>query len=123
MRSYLIIEENENPKEYIMLSENDERVFSLFAALVRRKFPDASIWAFGSRTRSTAAEDSDLDVCVVVDLLDDDVDRAIMDVAWEVGFDNDVVISTITYSRQEFEQGPCSESALVRAVLDLGVAA
>jgi predicted nucleotidyltransferase len=106
-----------------MLTEKDEKVLSIFASLIRQRFSDARIWAFGSRTRGEATEESDLDVCVVVDRLDDSVDRAIMDIAWQVGFEHDVIISTVTYSQQEFEKGPCSESTLVQNVLNAGVAA
>lgn len=70
-----------------------------------------------------ATDESDLDVCVVVDTLDDAIDQAIMKIAWEVGFENDVVISTVTCSKQEFDEGPCSESHLVQNILDAGVAA
>ena len=106
-----------------MLSKTDNKILDKFASLVRERFSDAQIWAFGSRTRGEATEESDLDICVVVDRLDDSVDRAIMDIAWQVGFEHDVIISTVTYSRQEFEKGPCSESALVQNVLNAGVAA
>jgi hypothetical protein len=46
-----------------------------------------------------------------------------MEIAWQVGFENDVVISTVTYSKEEFEDGPCSESGLVQNILGYGIAA
>ena len=96
---------------------------SLFASRVRQRFPSARIWAFGSRVRGNATEESDLDVCVVVDKLDDAIDQVIMDIAWEIGFENDVIISTVTYSGREFDKGPCSESPLVQNILSAGIAA
>jgi predicted nucleotidyltransferase len=106
-----------------MLSGKDKKVFALFSTRVRERFPGARIWAYGSRVKGYATEESDLDVCVVVDTLDDAIDQAIMKIAWEIGFENDVVISTVTYSKQEFDEGPCSESPLVQNILDAGVAA
>ncbi|MEW6669395.1 MAG: nucleotidyltransferase domain-containing protein [Thermodesulfobacteriota bacterium] len=106
-----------------MLSEKDKRVFSQFASSVQDRFPRARVWAFGSRARGDAALESDLDVCVVVPELDDATDKAITDIAWEVGFENDVIISTVTYSDDEFEKGPCSESPLVREILTTGMPA
>ncbi len=53
-----------------MMSGNDKKVFDQFASKLRRKYPDAKIWAFGSRIRGDCVEDSDLDVCVVIDELD-----------------------------------------------------
>jgi predicted nucleotidyltransferase len=106
-----------------MLSDLDKKVVSKFASAVRRKYPTAQVWAFGSRARGNAISESDLDVCVVVEKLDDEIDTTIMEMAWQTGFENDIVISTVTYSRQEFEDGPCSESGLVRNILDFGIAA
>lgn len=56
-----------------MMNDKDYRIFSLFASLVQQRFPDSRIWAFGSRIKGRFIEDSDLDVCVVVDKLDDTV--------------------------------------------------
>jgi predicted nucleotidyltransferase len=106
-----------------MFSIKDEKVINQFAAEVRKKFPAAKIWVFGSRVRGGATAESDLDVCVVVNKLDDESDSAIMQIAWQIGFENDVVISTVTYSREEFEKGPCSESGLVQNILGYGIAA
>ncbi len=105
------------------MTQGDRGILETFARRVREVLPAARIWAFGSRAYGTPSPDSDLDVCVVVDHLDEHVDSKIMGLAWEVGFDNDIVISTVTYSTQEFERGPLSESGLVRAVLRQGVAA
>ena len=106
-----------------MFSNKDEKISSKFAAEVRKKFPAAKIWAYGSRVRGDAAVESDLDVCVVVDKLDDESDSAIMQIAWQIGFENDIMISTVTSSREEFEDGPCSESGLVQNILKYGIAA
>jgi predicted nucleotidyltransferase len=110
-------------KETSVLNDRDGRVAKEFAARVRSRFPDARIWVFGSRARGTPLPDSDLDVCVVVDRLDEEVDRAIIRLAWEVGLDEDVLITTVTYSTGELSAGPCTESALVRAIREDGVAA
>ncbi len=106
-----------------MLSNKDKKNFHQFASKVRDKFPAAKVWAYGSRVRGDATVESDLDVCVVVDKLDDESDSAIMEIAWQIGFENDVIISTVTYSKEEFEDGPCSESGLVQNILDYGIAA
>jgi predicted nucleotidyltransferase len=106
-----------------MLSDRDARVAGEFATRVRGRFPEARTWVFGSRARGTPAADSDLDVCIAVDRLDDEVDRAIMRIAWEVGLDHDILISTVTYATSELTAGPCSESPLVRVIQEEGVAA
>lgn len=60
---------------------------------------------------------------MVVNQLDDTIDKSIMDIAWELGFENDMLISTFTYAKDRFERGPCSESALVKTVLERGISA
>jgi predicted nucleotidyltransferase len=106
-----------------LATKSDERILTQFAAAVRSRFPEARIWAFGSRVRGDFTEESDLDVCVVLRALDEAIDETIMGIAWEIGFEHDVVISTVTYSEEEFERGPCSASGLVRSIREDGLAA
>ena len=106
-----------------MMQERDREILEQFAARVRAVFPSAHIWAFGSRTRGDAHPDSDLDVCVVLDRLDADIRGTISDIAWEVGFEHDLLIFTVAFSTEMFERGPASASSLVRTILEEGVAA
>ena len=106
-----------------MLSNKDKQILEEFSIAIRQQFPEARIWAFGSRTKGLAMEESDLDICVVIEKLDDDADTHIMEIAWKVGFENDIVISTVSYSTKEFDQGPCSESTFVENILSEGIAA
>ena len=106
-----------------MLSDKDKQILEKFSIAIRQKFPEARIWAFGSRTKGLAIAESDLDVCVVIDRLDDNADRQIIEAAWRIGFENDIVISTLSYSIEEFNQGPCSESTLVESILSEGIPA
>lgn len=105
------------------MNARDENVLSSFAARLRQSLPHATLWAFGSRVRGDATPESDMDICVVVDRLDRSVRALIRQVAWEIGFANDVVITTVKYSRDAFEHGPPSVSPLVRTVLKEGVSA
>ena len=106
-----------------MLSKKDNQVLREFSTAIRQQFPEARIWAFGSRAKGTAIDESDLDVCVVIKNLNDDTDTLIMETAWKIGFENDIVISTVSYSSKEFDEGPCSESMLVENILGEGIAA
>lgn len=101
----------------------DMQVLTEFSERVRTRFPDAEIWAFGSRARGGASPEADLDVCIVLPDLSEQIDQAVMDVAWEAGFRHGLVISTVTYSAAEFHHGPCRESTLVRSILREGLAA
>lgn len=102
----------------------DRHILDAFATRVRRRFPDALIWAFGSRARGDASWESDLDVCIV---LDGPVTRVVKDWigdrAWEVGFEADRIITTVVFEREAFEEGPQSVSPLVANILREGVSA
>lgn len=98
-------------------------ILQKFAEKVRGEYPLARIWAFGSYTRDTATSESDLDTCIVLPRMQENDRFAISDIAWEVGFEHELHISTIVVSEKDFEQGPVSASPLLNAVRSEGVAA
>lgn len=106
-----------------MMSKQDRQILDEFTARVRQRFPDARIWAFGSRARGNASWDSDFDICIVWDHVDRNRDQWVRKVAWEVGFENERVITTVILDAVQFEQGPMSESTLVATILQDGVSA
>jgi len=106
-----------------MMTEQDRRILGEFSTRVCERFPDARIWAFGSRARGGAEWDSDFDICIVLNHVDQKVDRWIRDVAWEIGFENDRVITTVIINKEQFEYGPMSESTLVANILREGISA
>ena len=106
-----------------MLNYEDQRILKELAFRIRERYPEARIWAYGSRARGTATWDSDFDVFIVLARVDQSIDRWIRYLAWEVGFENDRVITTVVMNQFEFEQGPMSESTLVGNVLQEGIAA
>jgi predicted nucleotidyltransferase len=104
-----------------MMSEKDRKILNEFTASVRERFPEARIWAFGSRARGDAAWDSDFDIFIVLRQVNQDADRWIRNLAWEIGFENDRVITTVLINKEQFELGPMSESSLVANILLEGV--
>ncbi len=106
-----------------MMSKQDKRIFDEFTTRVRQRLPGARMWAFGSRVRGNATWDSDFDICIVLDHLDQGTDRWLREVAWEVGFENERVITTIVIDAEQFENGPMSESTLVANIMREGIAA
>ncbi len=105
------------------MKQEDRKILKELAGRIRAIFPDAQIWAFGSRARGKAKWDSDFDVCIVLEKVDEHVDRLIRQIAWEVGFDNDRVITTVVIEKKDFEMGPMSESTLVSNILREGIQA
>jgi predicted nucleotidyltransferase len=106
-----------------VIASEDKRILSEFSGMVRVRFPGARIWAFGSRARGEGTWDSDFDICVVLDRVDKEIDGWIREIAWQVGFENERLITTIVLDSEEFERGPMSESTLVGNIIHEGVAA
>ena len=106
-----------------MLIKEDRRIFDEFSGRVRARFPKARLWVFGSRAKGKAAWDSDFDICIVLDSVDEGIDQWIRNIAWETGFENDRVITTIVVDENQFEEGPLSESTLVENILREGISA
>ena len=106
-----------------MMSERDREILAAFSRRVRERFPAARIWAFGSRARGDATEESDFDFCVVLDRFTPEEKAVIRHLSWEVAFENEQVFNTVLFSIEEFEQGPMSESTLRQNILREGIAA
>ncbi len=76
---------------------------------------------FGSRVRGEATPESDLDVYLVVTELTPALRRWIDEVAWEVGFDGDLVISTLVTTRRGLEKGPFGAQPVVQTIEREGI--
>ena len=99
------------------------QILTEFAEKVRSEYPEAVVLAFGSCVRGTATEESDLDVCVILNEVGPEDRFAISDMAWEVGFERDLLISTVVICKDDYEKGLLSVSPLVEAIRSEGVAA
>ena len=106
-----------------MLKEKDRKIVEQFADQVRTRFPDAHIWVFGSRARGDANQDSDLDLLIVLERVGKATDSIIREIAWEISFENELVIRTVVMEREEFEHGPMSTSTLAANIVREGVPA
>ena len=76
---------------------------------------------FGSRARGDADEFSDMDVFVEVERIDKSLKDRILDVAWDVGFNNYVVISPLVFTRDEIENTAHRSSPVVKVIFQEGV--
>jgi len=106
-----------------MLSKKDKLILEELARRIRSRCPEARIWIFGSRARGDSSWDSDFDVCIVLKTTDEATGEFIRNVAWEAGFENERVITSVILSEGAFKNGPMSESTLVDNILREGIAA
>ncbi len=75
---------------------------------------------FGSRARGDMEEDSDMDVFVEVESLNKELRERIFEVVWEVGFENNIVISSLIFTRDEVENSPLKVSPIVKNIFEEG---
>lgn len=103
------------------MNQRDRKIFDIFISRIHQRFPEAEIIAFGSRARGNASDESDFDICIVLNHNDFMTNDMISTIAWETGFENDCVITTVIMNEYQFKEGPMSESALVKNIRGEGV--
>jgi len=106
----------------IMLNEQDKRILEKLKGLLQREVKLHQLILFGSRARGNAASDSDMDVLVIVDepvtqQLRDRVSRC----AWQAGFDEGIVVASVLYTHEEWENGPERFSPFAETVRSEGI--
>ncbi|HNT36327.1 MAG TPA: nucleotidyltransferase domain-containing protein [bacterium] len=105
------------------MSPDDRHVLEEFARNLRLRYPEALVWAFGSRARGDNRPESDFDVCVVLSNASPENRSAVRSLAWETAFEHCLLLNVVVFAASDFERGPVSESSLVKSVLAEGVAA
>ena len=104
-----------------MLAETDRQIVREFQRRLAAIVSVVDLRVFGSRARGDAAPDSDLDVFIELEESTPDLRQRISEIAWEVGFEMDRIISTVVTTRAELEQGAMGASPLALNVEREGV--
>jgi predicted nucleotidyltransferase len=91
------------------LAANERAALAAFVARLRQQYGDdlLRVVLFGSKARGDADKESDLDVLVVVRVPLEDYDRhwmQIVDLAWETGFERDLVFSPLIKDEAAYAQ-------------------
>ncbi|MFH1929084.1 MAG: nucleotidyltransferase domain-containing protein [Chloroflexota bacterium] len=104
-----------------MLTETDLQIAREFQRRLTDIVPVLDLRVFGSRARGNAVPDSDMDVFVELEMCTPAMRRRISEIAWEVGFEMDRVISTVVATRDELEHGAMGASPLILNIEREGV--
>lgn len=105
-----------------MLSKSDAQIARLLKNRLQVIIPLKRMLVYGSRARGDASQDSDMDVFVEVSDITPQQRRLISEIAWEIGLDHEVVITTFVGSSAEIRLGPLSANPVMRAIEYEGVA-
>lgn len=104
-----------------MMSLVDRQTALEFKRRAAGLVPIVQFRVFGSRARGDATAGSDMDVFLVVDHIDTDLREKISELAWEIGFENDMVLSTFVVAVQQLENGALGASPIIRQIEKEGV--
>jgi predicted nucleotidyltransferase len=94
-----------------------------FAHVVRERFGEAviDIRLFGSHARTSAHEESDVDVAVVLEEAGWETRRAIIDLASDIGFEHDLMLSATVFDRETYERWCAQDRPLTRDIEHEGI--
>ncbi len=86
--------------------EKADRVTEKLAKALRGRLGSEirGIFLFGSRARGDFYEDSDYDVIVRVEKKTTELRDKIREIAWEVGWENEALISIFVYEKERFDR-------------------
>lgn len=104
-----------------MLNNKDTEIALQFKNRLAQITPVKQLVVFGSRARGTADEDSDLDIFIEVPALTPQLRRSISEAAWEIGFENNVVISTLVATPFDIKYGLFGANPILSAIKKDGV--
>jgi predicted nucleotidyltransferase len=97
-----------------------ERVVRRFREMVEKVLSSpVQVILFGSYARGEASEGSDVDLLVVVPKLDKKVLDVLLEAAWEVGFEADIVLSVVPVAASQLKI--LAESPFFQAVQREGI--
>ena len=99
----------------------DRKIARQFRRRLEKITPIWRLVVYGSRARGDSEAESDLDLFIVLPEVSSDLRSRIYDLAWEVGFENGIVISTFIASIQALSNSPLAANPLLRVIETEGI--
>ena len=76
---------------------------------------------YGSRARGEHVPESDLDIFIVIESITSEQRTLISDLAWEVGFERDRIISTFVATCGQLKDSPLAANPILDLIEEEGV--
>ncbi len=103
------------------MNERDRKIAEELKKKLSEIIPILDFRVFGSRARGDADEYSDMDVFLKTERMDSGLKEKIENTIWEVGFENDLVISVLLFTKDELENSPVRSSPIVKNIVEEGM--
>ncbi|MBE9063551.1 nucleotidyltransferase domain-containing protein [cf. Phormidesmis sp. LEGE 11477] len=104
------------------MQESDRQIAAEFHSRLKEIVSILDLRIFGSRAEGSLKDDSDLDVFIKLANLDRPLREKIHDLAWEVGFEHNRIISTFVVTEAQLQTEAIGASPLLTKVFEEGVA-
>ena len=104
-----------------MLSEIDRSIALELKRRLEKVFLLNDFRVYGSRARGDSTPESDLDVYIEVASISNKKRKQISEIAWEVGFERDRVISTFIATHDQIIHGPLGASPIIFKIESEGI--
>ena len=92
-----------------------------FVEKVKIITPDAEIILFGSKARGDDTFESDIDILVLVNSLDEEIIKKIKDVRFDIQMKYGLIISLLIHSKKEWESFPFNISEIQHFINSEGI--
>jgi len=97
-------------------------IVKLYAETLRKKnLPVKTVILFGSQARGDYDPDSDIDVLVVTERLNTKIRESILEEAFEISLNEDVVLTPIIYDLERFESPLFRAGPLYQNIIQEGI--
>jgi predicted nucleotidyltransferase len=105
-----------------MINAQDKRIAQLFKTRLSKLTPLVRLLVYGSRARGNAHPDSDLDIFIETPSVTPELRHKISELAWEIGFEHNIVISTFVVTSKGINESPIGANPILKAIVNEGIA-